>query len=63
MNPHALEPRSQPDPALIEQITQALSGLKFGALEIVVHDGRVVQIERRERYRFDKPHDVATLKR
>ena len=36
-------------PALL----RALRGLRFGSVEIVVHDGRVVQIERRERVRFD----------
>ena len=35
-------------------ILQALRGIRFGAVEIVVHDGKVVQIERKERVRFDK---------
>jgi hypothetical protein len=34
-------------------VLRALRGLRFGSVEIVVHDGRVVQIERRERVRFD----------
>jgi hypothetical protein len=33
-------------------VLRALSGLRFGSVEIVVHDGRVVQIERRERVRL-----------
>ncbi len=32
---------------------RALRGLRFGSVEIVVHDGRIVQIERRERLRLD----------
>jgi hypothetical protein len=40
-----------------EQVTaavvRALCGLRFGSVEIVVHDGRVVLIERRERVRLE----------
>jgi hypothetical protein len=39
--------------ALRPELHRALRGLRFGSVEIVVHDGRVVQIERRERVRFD----------
>jgi hypothetical protein len=39
--------------ALSPALLRALRGLRFGSVEIVVHDGRVVQIERRERVRFD----------
>ena len=35
------------------QITQMLNGIKFGSIEIIVHDGKVVQIERKEKLRFD----------
>lgn len=38
----------------LRRIIDALDGLEFGAVEITVHHGRVVQIERRERLRFDK---------
>ena len=34
-------------------IAEALAGLEYGAVEIVVHNGRIVQIERREKFRFD----------
>jgi hypothetical protein len=34
-------------------VLRALRGLRFGSVEIVVHDGRIVQIERRERLRLD----------
>lgn len=45
--------RQQQRPMLIEQIVQALSGLEFGAVEITVHHGRIVQIERREKVRLE----------
>ena len=38
-----------------ERIEQALRGLRFGAVEITVHHGRIVQIERREKLRLDTP--------
>ena len=36
------------------ELMQALSEIRFGSIEIVIHDSRVVQIERREKVRFDK---------
>ena len=36
-------------------IARALDGLKYGSVEIVVHNGRIVQIERREKVRLDTP--------
>lgn len=42
---------------LAERIAQALKGLRYGSIEIVVHDGRVVQFERRERVRLDRNDD------
>lgn len=47
-----------PDSEAIRQILAALAGLRFGAVEIVVHDGRIVQIERREKVRL--PADGTT---
>ncbi len=40
--------------AVRERILQALNGIRFGAVEIIVHDGKVVQIERKERVRFER---------
>ncbi len=37
----------------LQQILRALHNLRYGAIEIVVHDGRIVQIERREKLRID----------
>jgi hypothetical protein len=42
------------DPQTIEQaIRLALRGIRFGSIEIIVHDSKVVQIERKEKTRFD----------
>jgi hypothetical protein len=32
----------------------AVKGIRFGSVEITIHDGNVVQIERKEKLRFDK---------
>ncbi len=34
-------------------ILQSLQDIRFGTLEIVIHDSRVVQVERSEKVRFD----------
>ncbi|MDF2669188.1 MAG: hypothetical protein K0R67_1494 [Paenibacillus sp.] len=36
-----------------ERIVQSVNGLEYGTVQIVVHDGRIVQIERTERKRFE----------
>jgi hypothetical protein len=40
-------------PALLRELRQALRAIRFGAIELVIHDGRVVQLERHEKVRFD----------
>ncbi len=38
--------------AAVEQISRALDGLRFGSISIVVHDGRVTQIDVTEKRRL-----------
>lgn len=40
------------DPALAAALAAALHGLRFGSVEIVLHDSKVVHVERRERVRL-----------
>ncbi|MBE0436994.1 MAG: YezD family protein [Methylomicrobium sp.] len=40
------------DQKIAGYILTILETLRFGSIEIVVHDGRIVQIERREKFRF-----------
>jgi hypothetical protein len=35
-----------------EQVIRALQAVRFGSVEIIIHDGKVVQIERREKVRL-----------
>lgn len=45
--------RTQPQD-VIEKIKEQLGTLKFGELTVVVHDGKVVQVEVKEKIRFSK---------
>lgn len=36
------------------RVLEALQGIRYGAVEIIIHDGRIVQIERREKLRLDQ---------
>lgn len=35
------------------ELRAALREIRYGSLEIVIHDARIVQIERRQKVRFD----------
>ncbi|HET9607443.1 MAG TPA: YezD family protein [Nitrospira sp.] len=54
--------RSDDDPRIEQTILQALKDLRFGSVEIIVHDSKVVQIERREKVRVElEPSRRASL--
>jgi len=36
---------------IAQQIMAILQGIRFGSIEIVVHDGRIVQIDKHEKFR------------
>lgn len=55
LKPGAVPPLSEP---VLEALVEALSGVRFGTVTVIVQDGRVVQIDRTERRRL-KP-DVGT---
>ena len=40
-------------PRLLRELRRALRSIRFGAIELVIHDGRVVQLELREKVRFE----------
>ena len=42
----------------LERLTDALKGIRFGAGEIVIHEGHIFQIERKEKVRFDVPRET-----
>lgn len=52
------KPEAQADEAVLAVVAAAISAVQqdtgYGSIEITVHDGRVTQIERREKVRFDQ---------
>lgn len=49
----------QDDASILREIQAALNGLKFGSVEITVHNGQVVQIERKEKFRLQAQSNKA----
>lgn len=41
----------------VETVREQVNSLRFGVVQIVVHNGRVVQIEKTEKIRFDQADD------
>ena len=41
-------------PTWVEMVRNQVNSLRFGVIQIVVHDNRVVQIERTEKVRLDQ---------
>ena len=49
--------RNAPCEKAVEEILRAVHSLEYGTVEVTVHAGKVVQIERREKVRFDRHAD------
>jgi len=45
---------SNPPPAVLDRISQAIRGLRFGSVEVVIQDGKIIQIERKEKFRLER---------
>ncbi|MFC2974786.1 sulfur starvation response protein OscA [Azotobacter bryophylli] len=45
---------------ILREIRAALHGLRFGSVEITVHNGQVVQIERKEKFRLQAQSQKAS---
>jgi hypothetical protein len=41
------------DPRLASMILRAIREIRYGSVEIIIHDSRIVQIERKEKIRMD----------
>ena len=44
---------SQIDDEIFKYIMKAIHQINYGSVEIVIHDSKIVQIERKEKIRFD----------
>lgn len=51
MNPEQTKYQALPRQVSAE-LARQLDGLRYGTIELTVHDGRIVQIERREKIRL-----------
>lgn len=51
------------DEQWLERIKANLEGMEFGAVQIVVHEGRIVQIERTEKNRYDAETQALSRRR
>jgi hypothetical protein len=48
---HRIEPSDQSISQLAQNILLAIEGIRYGSVEIIIHDSQIVQIERREKLR------------
>ena len=46
------QPATQAKSTVAQEILRAIESVRFGSIEITVHEGRVTQIEKREKVRF-----------
>jgi hypothetical protein len=53
VNPESRAELAENDP-IIRTILTAVRSVAFGSVEIVIQDSRIVQIERKEKFRFDR---------
>jgi hypothetical protein len=49
-----IKPQAGSSPEWLELVRRQVGSLRYGAVEIVVHDSQVIQIEKVERVRLDK---------
>lgn len=47
------QPATPAKSALAQEILRAVESIRFGSIEITVHEGRVTQIEKREKVRLN----------
>lgn len=51
---HQVNGTNPVDEGVLKEIAALLAQIQYGSLEISIHNGRVVQLERREKKRIDK---------
>ncbi|MEV5027190.1 YezD family protein [Paenibacillus sp. LPE1-1-1.1] len=47
----------------LKRIKEQLAGVQYGVVQITIHNGQIVQIDRTERSRFDTEKSTASVKR
>jgi hypothetical protein len=51
--PHTSNLDKEWSPDIEQQILRAVKNVRYGSVEIIIHDSKIVQIERKEKIRFD----------
>jgi hypothetical protein len=51
----AMEARRDWTPAELTSVLDALRGLRYGSVELIIQDSRLIQIDRKEKIRSFKP--------
>jgi len=54
----SVDRKDEGDPEWLRLVRQHVSSLKFGTVQITVHDARVTQVERSEKVRLDGQNTV-----
>ena len=47
-----MHPQDIADARLVKHLVEAVKGIRYGSVQITIHDGKVVRIERLERIRL-----------
>ena len=47
------EPQQKIDHDVLAEISKAILAIRFGSVEVIIQDGKVVQIERKEKIRLN----------
>jgi hypothetical protein len=55
---HSAEQQNDTEPEWFRLVRMNVGSLKFGTVQITVHDSRVTQVERSEKVRLDTPTTV-----
>lgn len=43
-----------PPPEVLDRISQAIRGVRFGSVDAVIKNGKVIQIERKDKFRLER---------
>jgi hypothetical protein len=59
MSESSIHPKPEMQPDWVRLVQQKVEGLRYGVVQLVVHDGRVTQIERTEKTRLPDSRNQA----
>ncbi len=49
-------PTHESSPDIKTTLLEAIKGIRYGSVEFIIHDSKIVQIERKEKVRIDTTH-------